>query len=205
MKTRDRIKATAVALFNEKGATNVSTVQISEVLGISPGNLYYYFDNKEHIIRCIWEEDMVPQSDGIYSNINSEEPETALIAMMNQMIQYGLAYPFFYAEQYTLFKNDPILQQMYRTRWEIGVEFMTNKFVQWQEMGYMRPSSRQWKSRLVEYFMSAGPAFMRSNLSIYPENTLEEALKVAGVGVLLVVSGDFVDEVREKMLAQLKI
>jgi hypothetical protein len=37
MKTRDRIKATAVALFNEKGATNVSTVQISEVLGISPG------------------------------------------------------------------------------------------------------------------------------------------------------------------------
>lgn len=45
---------------------------------------------------------------------------------------------------------------------------------------------------------------MRSNLSIYPENTLEEALKIAAAGVLLVVSGDFVDEICDKMLAQLK-
>ena len=43
MKTRDRIIERAIDMFNEKGAANVSTVQLSEALGISPGNLYYYF------------------------------------------------------------------------------------------------------------------------------------------------------------------
>jgi AcrR family transcriptional regulator len=204
MKTRDRIKATSIALFNEKGATNVSTVQISEVMGISPGNLYYYFTNKEHIIRSIWEEDMVLESDHVYENLGVDDPESSLTTLVNQLIQYGMKYPFFYTEQYTLFKNDPLLQQLYQARWEKGVEIVTDKFVLWQEMGYMRPSSREWKKRLVGYFMSAGPAFLRSNLSIHPEYTLEEALRAAGNGVLLVVSGDFVDDICEKMLAQLK-
>ena len=50
-------------MFNDKGATNVSTVQLSEYLKISPGNLYYYFDNKEHLIRSIWTENIIPNTD----------------------------------------------------------------------------------------------------------------------------------------------
>lgn len=204
MKTRDRIKATAVSLFNEKGATNVSTVQIAEKMGISPGNLYYYFANKEHIIRSIWEEDMVPQSDGVYMRTNPDDPVETLIMMVDGLIQYGLAYSFFYTEQYTLFKNDPILQEMYRKRWDGGVQIMTNTFVLWQEKGFMRPSTRAWKSSLVEYFMAIGPAFLRSSMAIHPEYTTEEALKIAGNGVLLIVSGDFVEEICDKILAKLK-
>lgn len=204
MKTRDRIKATSVALFNEKGATNVSTVQISEYMGISPGNLYYYFTNKEHIIRCIWEEDMVPQSDHIYLDTNTDDPEEALASMMAQIMQYGLKYQFFYTEQYTLFKNDPLLQKMYRKRWDGLVEKLTDVFVAWQNNGFMRPSSREWKRELVEYFLITGPANLRSNLSIHPEYSTSAALQKALDSVLLVVSGDFVDEVCEKMLSRLK-
>ncbi len=204
MKTRDRIKGTAVALFNEKGATNVSTVQISEVMGISPGNLYYYFTNKEHIIRSIWEEDMVPQSNHIYLDTKTDYPVEALTSMMNQLIQYGLNYKFFYTEQYTLFNNDPLLQQMYRKRWDGLVEKLADVFVSWQENGFMRTSSRGWKKELAEYFLITGPANLRSNLSIHPEYSTEEALRKALNSVLLVVSGDFVDEVCETMLVQLK-
>ena len=46
-KTKDRILDTSIRLFNERKASNVSTVQISAEMGISPGNLYYYYDNKE--------------------------------------------------------------------------------------------------------------------------------------------------------------
>lgn len=49
MKTRDRILHCALLLFNEKGDTQVSTLEIANELGISPGNLYYHFHGKEPI------------------------------------------------------------------------------------------------------------------------------------------------------------
>lgn len=204
MKTRDRIKSTAVALFNEKGATNVSTVQISDVMGISPGNLYYYFTNKEHIIRSILEEDMIPHSDHIYLDTESDNPVEVLTNMTGQLMQYALKYKFFYAEQFSLFNNDPLLQQMYRKRWDKLVEQLTDLFVAWQESGFMRPSSRAWKKELVEYFLITGPSNLRSNMSLYPEYSTEKALQKALNSVLLVVSGDFVEDICEKMVARIK-
>lgn len=50
MTTKDKIIETSVKLFNEKGCLNTSTRHISDELGISVGNLYYHFKNKEEIL-----------------------------------------------------------------------------------------------------------------------------------------------------------
>ena len=55
MTTKDRILDAALHLFNEQGTGPVSTNHIAEAAGISPGNLYYHFRNKEEIIRAICE------------------------------------------------------------------------------------------------------------------------------------------------------
>jgi AcrR family transcriptional regulator len=55
MKTRERILECALALFNAKGESNVSTLEIATELGISPGNLYYHFHGKEPIILELFE------------------------------------------------------------------------------------------------------------------------------------------------------
>ncbi len=64
--TKDRIARTAIGLFNERGTAAVSTNHIAEEMGISPGNLYYHYRNKEEIIRATfgrmmaaWEETFV--------------------------------------------------------------------------------------------------------------------------------------------------
>lgn len=51
--TRQKILETAKVLFNERGFNVVSTGDIAEALGISKGNLTYYFKRKEDIMEAL--------------------------------------------------------------------------------------------------------------------------------------------------------
>lgn len=56
MDTKQRIIEVSLSQFNELGERNVSTNKIAAAAGISPGNLYYHFKNKQEIIFCLFEQ-----------------------------------------------------------------------------------------------------------------------------------------------------
>ncbi|MFY8274100.1 TetR/AcrR family transcriptional regulator [Pseudoalteromonas sp. SSDWG2] len=54
MSTKERIIQASIELFNIHGERAITTNHIAAHLGISPGNLYYHFKNKEDILRHIF-------------------------------------------------------------------------------------------------------------------------------------------------------
>ena len=54
MKTRDRIVQESLLLFNQHGERPITTNHIAAHLGISPGNLYYHYRNKDDIVEQLF-------------------------------------------------------------------------------------------------------------------------------------------------------
>ena len=52
---RERILISSIDLFNQSGVVAVTTNHIASHLGISPGNLYFHFRNKEEIVLELFE------------------------------------------------------------------------------------------------------------------------------------------------------
>ena len=112
-RTKGKILETSIKLFNEKKASNVSTVQISAAMEISPGNLYYYYANKEEVIRCIWQEKMVGEIDDLMEQYEKIENSEQLLDFFKEAIEHCIRYRFFYTEMPTLFTNDSKLMGVY--------------------------------------------------------------------------------------------
>ncbi len=112
-KTKERILDTSIKLFNEKKASNVSTVQISAAMKISPGNLYYYYANKEEVIRHIWGKRIVRDIDELIDRYADTETADDLLDLFKEGMEHCLKYRFFYTEMPTLFVNDGSLTALY--------------------------------------------------------------------------------------------
>lgn len=114
-RTKTRILETAIELFNDKGTKAVTTNHIAAAMGISPGNLYYHFRNKEEIIRAIFAQ-MHEVGLNDYREINAGQGPGSVASMEETflMIQrFNWRFRFFKRELASLVQSDPELKEQF--------------------------------------------------------------------------------------------
>ena len=130
--TKDRVVWAAVRLFNEGGTAAVSTNHIAQEAGISPGNLYYHYRNKEEIIRAIYGR-MMASWEATFELPQDRAPTlTDLRVILEETFSVLWEYRFFYREFVALMRRDPELGRRYREVRERGLantEFLLKSFV----------------------------------------------------------------------------
>lgn len=125
MKTRDKIIQSSIDLFNEQGERNVTTNHIAAHLGISPGNLYYHFRNKEDIILSIYEEYASNLLIDTFPKVSPEvKPLDAIILYMDTVFQVISKYRFFYSNLPVLLAKNPVLREKYVAVQETMTEYV---------------------------------------------------------------------------------
>lgn len=121
---KEKIIRAAKELFNLHGAANVGTNKIAAYLGISPGNLYYHFKNKEEIIRSIFPEINQATTLALASDNEQELFEDILVNGLQNWMNVVWDYRFFYGNLVQILRNDPLLQEQYLVRREATLVFL---------------------------------------------------------------------------------
>ena len=96
MKTRERILRVSLELFNREGEPNVTTVDISNELDISPGNLYYHFRGKEELVPELfaryYEQAQVILREPLHRRLELDEYWFYLVVVFEHIHEYRFLY-----------------------------------------------------------------------------------------------------------------
>lgn len=118
MKTRDRILNAALILFNEQGDHKVTTNHLAAHLGMSPGNLYYHFKNKQDIIYDLFLQHeaqieaalTIPEGSPTDYKMTLADKFSVMLGVFESLWHYR----FIHLNLSQLLSDNPSLQRRYR-------------------------------------------------------------------------------------------
>lgn len=113
MGNRARIVAQSRRLMNEHGAQAIGTTQITEALGISPGNLYYHFKNKEEIVLAVFDELERDFREAIAVDISPPISPQRFAGFYSRSLAVSWRYRFFFGGLLHLLRKDKNLASRY--------------------------------------------------------------------------------------------
>lgn len=137
--TKERIVDVAIALFNERGTAAVSTNHIAEAAGISPGNLYYHFRNKEEIILHAYERALTAY-DEVWARAGAApaSPQTVL-RLLEGTFEAQWQFRFFQRELPWLVQGNESIRNRYRDVQGRRLAYYRSLIKAWIAAGICRP------------------------------------------------------------------
>ncbi|MCV9388731.1 TetR/AcrR family transcriptional regulator [Reichenbachiella ulvae] len=161
--TREKILDKALALFNENGLASVSQRNITEALGISPGNLTYHFKKKEDIVQGLYDRLVIRFSE-VFDGITKSPPSiNGMLSLSETVFQLVWEYQFFFIDYVFLMRSYPAICTHYshlmkkrEEQFLASVEYLKNEGVLRPERLPKQYNRLFFQLRLItDFFLSA--------------------------------------------------
>ena len=163
MTTKDKIIETSVKLFNEKGCLNTSTRHISNELGISVGNLYYHFKNKEEILIEIF----LRYVNAVFKEIsflNHSQDEIFLLKnFLVDTLDSNIEYRFLHLELNLLLISFSKFKTIMQEQLKLEIKMIKELLYHQMKYGYLK----QLNEIEIEFLVSNSWILASSNLSYW--------------------------------------
>lgn len=160
MKTKERILVISVELFNRSGVQAVTTNHIAKALGISPGNLYFHYKNKEEIIVELFKR-MCSETYLLWKP-KRKASVFNLVDFIDKNFELYWRYRFFHREMYTLRRKDPQLAKLWRKHIQKMMKLMEILYRHWVRDDVMQPLASVDEMLFVsEVLLASATSFMQ--------------------------------------------
>lgn len=147
---KEKIIETSIKLFNEKGCINTSTRHVADDLGISVGNLYYHFKNKEEILIVIFLEYI----NIIFKEVKLMNFDKDEIFLLNNFlidnIESDVKYRFLHLELNLLLITFPKFRAIMEEQLQYEIKMIKNLLTHQIKYGYIK----QMSSYEMDYLVS---------------------------------------------------
>lgn len=146
---RDRILISSIDLFNQSGVVAVTTNHIAAHLGISPGNLYFHFRNKEEIILELFEL-MCAETYKVWKpSVNNQALATLPMELIEKSYETFWKYRFFHREMYHLRRKDPLLAKRWKTHINKSMRLLQSMYAHWIKTGVMKKPANSREMQMI--------------------------------------------------------
>jgi AcrR family transcriptional regulator len=193
LSTRERIVQASLELFNAQGERSVTTNHIAAHLGISPGNLYYHYRNKQAIIAELF--GAYEREVRSFLQVPTDRPLTLddKASYLKSLLDVMWRYRFLHRDLEHLLDSDAQLAERYRV---FSAETLANARRIYQgfvDAGILRMTPRQVEMLSLNAWILA-TSWVRYLCTTSPTTTFDEAQLQRGLYQVLALEEGYLSE-----------
>ena len=150
MKTNEKIIDKALTLFNEKGVVQVSSLEISQSLNISYGNLTYHFKKKDDIVLALYAQMQQSLNTSINRLVQCIFEETFYPKLVNEIFDVIWNYRFIYLNINSLMNQFEFISESEKSYYATRIKILNRAKKYLIQEGYLKPEINNNYESLIQ-------------------------------------------------------
>ena len=150
MKTNEKIRNQALILFNDKGVDQVSSLEISQALKISYGNLTYHYKKKDDIVLALYSQMQQELNTAINRLVQCIFEETFYLKLVNEIFEIIWDYRFIYLNINSLTNQFEFIAESEKSYSATRIKILNRAKKYLIQEGYLKPEANNNYESLIQ-------------------------------------------------------